>query len=116
MMSGLLSITIGCRNRRRTENSAKRLLARQTFSAWLSCALRYFRLMSCAVTVLVSGLAVKRITAVILVRGARLPGAPLPAGGGCAPAGADELELDDPPVPTYAVATTSQMNISDALS
>ena len=61
--------------------------------------LSYFKLISWLVTFLVNGLAVKRITAVTLVKGKRPP---LPAAGGGAagdPDG-DELELDEPPVPT----------------
>lgn len=61
---------------------------------------RHFKLTSCAVTVLVSGLAVKRITALTLVKGKTLPGSLPPEGEDCEPADDDELELDDPPVAT----------------
>ena len=71
--------------------------------------------MSCDVTVLVSGLTVKRITAVILVKGKRPP--PLEGEEDCEPPDEDdELELDDPPVPTYAVTRTSTDARAIALS
>ena len=57
--------------------------------------------MSCDVTELVSGLTVKRITAVIFVKGKRLVAPPPPEDEDCEPPDEDdELELDDPPVPT----------------
>ena len=60
--------------------------------------------MSFEVTVLVNGFAVKRITAVILVS-VKLPvgSPPLELEVCVPPDGADELELDDPPLETYAV-------------
>src|SRR6184192_2107529 len=55
-------------------------------------------LMSCDVTVLVSGLSVKRMTAVIFVKGNEP--VRLPLDDDCEPPDDDdELELDDPPVP-----------------
>ena len=67
-------------------------------------------------TVLVNGLAVKRITAVTLVSGrlGRLPLEP----EGCEPPEEDELELEDPPPPleTNAVTWTSHEKSSEALS
>jgi len=64
----------------------------------------HFTLMSFEVTVLVNGFAVKRITAVILVS-VKLPvgSPPLELEVCVPPDGADELELDDPPLETYAV-------------
>ena len=57
--------------------------------------------MSFEVTVLVNGFAVKRITAVILVSGKLLVESPPLELEVCVPPdGADELELDDPPVDT----------------
>ena len=55
-------------------------------------------------TVFVNGFAVKRITAVILVSGKLPVGSPPLELELCEPPdGADELELDDPPLETYAV-------------
>ena len=77
------------------------------FPDWLDSGCRYFRLTSCAVTVFVSGFAVKRITAVTLLSGKRLPEAVPPDGGGCEPPDGAALELPDPPAPIYAVTTAS---------
>ncbi len=68
-------------------------------------AMSYFTLTSCEVTVLVNGLAVKRITAVILVSGKLPVGSPLLEFDDELLLDDDdcELELDAPPVWTYAV-------------
>lgn len=96
-VSNCVAVTTKARNRCGAESpNALKRLARQMFSTWLNLRC-YFRLTSCAVTVLVSGLAVKRITAVTLLSGRRLLDGPLPEGGvGDPPDGAALGTLDPP--------------------
>jgi len=95
--ASLVNISEPLPNQTPLRNSRK---ARQRELPGRSESFSYCNLISCFVTVLVSGLAVKRITAVSLVSGRSPPVPPPPAGGVVLPDDDGELEPDDVPVPT----------------